>query len=1203
MELKLLAVLLALSSDCAASSFSEGVRHMKAGRLEEAIVSFEEAEDSEPGSAEVLMNLGWAYWRNRRVDDAARCFELLVRLDPRNPLYLRLLADVEDERGNRARALTLARSALELLPGDRDCALSLAKVLVHLERDEEATRILERLVQQYPDHPSVQFRYADHLASLGRLEEALVFYDKLIHSDPDNTAFRRGRAGVLYELGHFDQAMTEWRRLASLPEPDEKSLINLGWASWHARSFDDAGKYGSMLVELEPSNIKFLKFLSNIRLEQKSPEEALKLAKRALAADSDDRDASLLMAKALFRLQRPEEAMKVMTRLLKRFPEVASLRFHMGDFLIQLGRIEEALVYFDGLVKDAPTNRVYRRRRAAALYDLGRFEEARAEWRLLAGQKPADLPALERLATDAYDAESWDEALRWIRELAGAKALGSGDWVRLALIYRGQGRLLQAVDAADKALEVDKQEMEARFIKAESYEALKDYPAAERFYEEILSLNPSNVRALQSLARVAEARGDLDRAIRLVRTVRSLPMNTRAAGPYLAIEEARLLGEARRMAQAVRTVKAVSGRHRLGLPVLLYHGVSAAGRKDRMTVPLELFKAHMAVLKRLGYETVTVSELAAFGRGDGVLPAKPVLITFDDARVDAFRAATPVLEAHGFRATMFAHLSALRRGGFNATPAELKKWQATGRWDIQAHGDMAHDPIRVDEAGRKGHFLSNLMWLPMEGRMETPEEYAQRVENDFRSVKATLESIVGSSVTAFAYPFGDNGHAGYSNTTEAPLVNQRLVRKYFSFSFVQDQWGHNVAPYDNYDLTRFEVLPSLTADELAYHLTLKEPWVKARMLEASLWTRAGQPGRSLSLLGSLERYGVKDPELLAQKGLAARGLGDAWDAQRYFRGAREARPDDERYQRLVRQGEEGTSPAIGPEGTGFSDTFSVITRGLARASANLGPLALGGWAGRGVYRERQTSQVDASGVEVTRPESRLASKELGGRARVFLTPRVQLDGSLASRLFDDSSVKATHDYSMGMSGFVAAPLRLGFSHARRSVETPRALRQGVQFTSYGGEMKWDVAMAWIADASFDRAFYDDGNRQGDLRAGLTRRILNRLSVGYAFRHLESDRRQIDYYSPGRLNQHMGLVTASQAFGRENTITGLRPFELRGQYGAGYGWHDTGSRAVQSVRGGLVWRFMDRLSVSADAQYTGSPAYVSRGVSVGLGFTL
>ena len=86
------------------------------------------------------------------------------------------------------------------------------------------------------------------------------------------------------------------------------------------------------------------------------------------------------------------------------------------------------------------------------------------------------------------------------------------------------------------------------------------------------------------------------------------------------------------------------------LPVLMYHHVSPS--PGLVTVSPDTFRAHMAWLAAHGYCTVGCDDLAAFLAGDP-LPAKSVLITFDDGYLDNYVYAHPALREHGLHAAIF----------------------------------------------------------------------------------------------------------------------------------------------------------------------------------------------------------------------------------------------------------------------------------------------------------------------------------------------------------------------------------------------------------------------------------------------------------------------------------------------------------------------------------------------------------------------
>jgi hypothetical protein len=88
------------------------------------------------------------------------------------------------------------------------------------------------------------------------------------------------------------------------------------------------------------------------------------------------------------------------------------------------------------------------------------------------------------------------------------------------------------------------------------------------------------------------------------------------------------------------------------VPVLVWHGINDA--RDGYSVSQSAFARQLALLKGLGYTAISTRQWADFraGRTAG-LPARPILLTFDDGRLDSYRGADRVLERTGMRAAIF----------------------------------------------------------------------------------------------------------------------------------------------------------------------------------------------------------------------------------------------------------------------------------------------------------------------------------------------------------------------------------------------------------------------------------------------------------------------------------------------------------------------------------------------------------------------
>ncbi len=1187
-------LLLILPSARAATAFDAGMKMMTEKRYPEAVKALEHEAHTNPGSPEVLLNLGWAYWHARKLEKARGVGETLLKLDPESAVFMTFLANMELERKNYPRAIALTTRALAAVPDDKHATLVLARALSRVERGPEALAMLDRLAARFPDDAEIRFRKASLLSESGQKKEALEVLEALLAADPDNALYRRTRAKILQDLGRQEAAKAEWLAL-SRQRTDANALLNLGWAYWREKNIAAAREIAVVLLKLDDQNPTFLRFMANMEIEAMNYDEALRLADRALAVVPGDRDASLARAKALFRLQREKEGAAVLAVLIAKYPEHSGVQYHWAEFLARAGRYDEALEHYQRLIKSDPANVKYKFSRAAAFYDKGDFNRGVGEWTELA-LADGDVSSVRRLRDDAFNRREWLEAARWQEQLVDAAPGDPVPWERLSKIYTAMHQDAAALMAADSALAVDDQSVNAYYLKAESLERLEDWPAARAAYEEILRRNPHSIRAFDGLAYVLEAQQEYEPAIRMLHRIAELIRPSYS--PYLEVREARLLADLGRYGRARALLTKLVAARETPIPVLLYHGISRDERGD--SIPQYRFREQMIALKKEGYQTMTVGELDRVLQGKAALPGKPLLVTFDDGRTDSFQNADPILKDLGMRATMFVHLSKLRKPHFHSSPEEIASWEATGRWEMQSHGTRAHDPMQLDAAGRKGHFLPNRIWLPEENRLETVEEFRERVEADYRQARQGVENIVGGRrVVAFAYPYGDYGQNDYSNNPESTAINQTLVRKYFRLAFVQEQYGINFLSSNPTDLRRYEVPKYMTADELTAHLAMSQPWVQAKLVEAQMWVAANQLGRAGEVYAELEKEGIDEPRLWADKGAAFAKAGDIYRAQALFARADEHTSDresaeSERYAKLREHSAHAAAPALALEAQKVSDSqTNEMFKGLARASASIKQVRAQLFGGAGWYDDQ---------LNPSQGLPRIRSREAGAALRWFFDTNGELEGFYARRIFYGGVEGVSDAYAVAGSYQVLPALRLALRDGAGNVETAAGIRGGLRFHTDGAGAVWDPVLNWKVNADYDRSRYNDDNIEHGGRLRVTRRFNDTLSLGAAYFRGESNRSSPEYYTPRRLNQYSGIVTLNRSLGDPNPRTGLRRADLMLQYEGGYGYQENGSRAVHSVRGGAALRVLDRVSLTVGAQYSRSPTYLLRRVDGGVAVT-
>lgn len=89
-----------------------------------------------------------------------------------------------------------------------------------------------------------------------------------------------------------------------------------------------------------------------------------------------------------------------------------------------------------------------------------------------------------------------------------------------------------------------------------------------------------------------------------------------------------------------------------GVPILVYHRVNDAD-KNPTTLTVADFDAQMKFLVDNGYRVISPDDLLDAWETGKTLPAKPIVLTFDDGHADIYNNVFPILQKYNMRATVF----------------------------------------------------------------------------------------------------------------------------------------------------------------------------------------------------------------------------------------------------------------------------------------------------------------------------------------------------------------------------------------------------------------------------------------------------------------------------------------------------------------------------------------------------------------------
>jgi len=235
------------------------------------------------------------------------------------------------------------------------------------------------------------------------------------------------------------------------------------------------------------------------------------------------------------------------------------------------------------------------------------------------------------------------------------------------------------------------------------------------------------------------------------------------------------------------------GRSSVRVPILMYHYIRVnPDPGDRLGFNLSVtpadFAHQMEWLAEHAYHPVDFDDLRSYLLGNQSLPARPVILTFDDGYRDMYTTAFPILRAHQFKGVSYVV------SGFLNSPryitVEMLLEMDAGGIQIGAH-TVSHADLTKISAGSLHHEV-------------------------FDS-KADLESLLGHPVVDFCYPSGKfsdavvrvvQGAGFESATTTEPGVSHS-ARDRFVWTRVRVNGGESLEQFAT-DLSQTEPTVVLT---------------------------------------------------------------------------------------------------------------------------------------------------------------------------------------------------------------------------------------------------------------------------------------------------------------------------------------------------------------------------------------------------------
>jgi len=294
-----------------------------------------------PGNRDALDACGWLLngWGNNV--EAVKCWEACLKLDPTfGPAYECIGRDALN-RAEYERAVSLLTKALEFAPRLPEVRLHLAQALMHLDRAEEAARVLEEQVALWPS-------LVDGYSQLGQAQfqrrayaEAKSAYEAAIRLDPSCVPALYGLATACERLGETEKAQqyrVESENAEKAVRADKKRRVHSydEEVSLRRRLADDYTRAG------------------RVYFGQGNLAEAEACWRRAAAVDPKHTESRQVLVVLLGQQDKPQDALALLAELCQIEPNNPLHHLNLGVAHTMLQQFDAAEAAFQAAVRAAP---------------------------------------------------------------------------------------------------------------------------------------------------------------------------------------------------------------------------------------------------------------------------------------------------------------------------------------------------------------------------------------------------------------------------------------------------------------------------------------------------------------------------------------------------------------------------------------------------------------------------------------------------------------------------------------------------------------------------------------------------------------------------------------------------------------------------------------------------------------------------------
>jgi tetratricopeptide (TPR) repeat protein len=298
-----------------------GIVRAQQKRETEAESLFKQAIEIQPDFAGAHASLGLLYVQMGKDDLAISPLQEAIRLDPaRKDAQSALIniwrsqAHAAVQHGNSEKALALLISARKLNASDTDLQANvqydLGMVALRMSLFPDAIDAFSEVLKIRPEDDRALYALGRAKIATAKFDDAQQAFAHYIQLRPADASGHYALGVALQALQRSSDARAEYKKSITLQPLQTEAYFQLGSLDLEAGNIDAAREKFEQVLKRAPQHVGALNGLGRVRFHEKKYSDAATLFEKAIAANSESREAHYYLGLTDARLSKKEESEK-----------------------------------------------------------------------------------------------------------------------------------------------------------------------------------------------------------------------------------------------------------------------------------------------------------------------------------------------------------------------------------------------------------------------------------------------------------------------------------------------------------------------------------------------------------------------------------------------------------------------------------------------------------------------------------------------------------------------------------------------------------------------------------------------------------------------------------------------------------------------------------------------------------------------------